>query len=287
MIQISYMTEMGIYTYGIPIIVLLIISEAIYSSLNNLKFYKVEDSAAAFGLLIGNFLVNFGTKGSILVLYFYLYNFRIFTVNDLIPVWMVWIITFIMIDFVYYWYHRCSHRVRFFWAVHMNHHSSEEMNFTVALRQAWFGPITKVPFFISMPLIGFDPLITAVAGVASTLWGVTGHTQWIGKLGPLEYIFVTPSSHRGHHGSNEKYLDKNYGNLLIVWDRFFGTYEEEKEKVIYGIRENVKTFNPIKITFFAWVSFIDELKYSKDFKEKVLCFLGRPEWKPKRINNET
>ena len=287
MIQISYMTEMGIYTYGIPIIVLLIISEAIYSYLNNLKFYKVEDSAAAFGLLIGNFLVNLGTKGSILVLYFYLYNFRIFTVNDLIPVWMVWIITFIMIDFVYYWYHRCSHRVRFFWAVHMNHHSSEEMNFTVALRQAWFGPITKVPFFISMPLIGFDPLITAVAGVTSTLWGVTGHTQWIGKLGPLEYIFVTPSSHRVHHGSNEKYLDKNYGNLLIVWDRFFGTYEEEKEKVIYGIRENVKTFNPIKITFFAWVSFIDELKYSKDFKEKVLCFLGRPEWKPKRINNET
>ena len=287
MIQISYMTEMGIYTYGIPIIVLLIISEAIYSSLNNLNFYKVEDSAAAFGLLIGNFLVNFGTKGSILVLYFYLYNFRIFTVNDLIPVWMVWIITFIMIDFVYYWYHRCSHRVRFFWAVHMNHHSSEEMNFTVALRQAWFGPTTKVPFFISMPLIGFDPLITAVAGVTSTLWGVTGHTQWIGKLGPLEYIFVTPSSHRVHHGSNEKYLDKNYGNLLIVWDRFFGTYEEEKEKVIYGIRENVKTFNPIKITFFVWVSFIDELKYSKDFKEKVLCFLGRPEWKPKRINNET
>ena len=287
MIQISYMTEMGIYTYGIPIILLLIISEAIYSSLNNLKFYKVEDSAAAFGLLIGNFLVNLGTKGSILVLYFYLYNFRIFTVNDLIPVWMVWIITFIMIDFVYYWYHRCSHRVRFFWAVHMNHHSSEEMNFTVALRQAWVGPITKVPFFISMPLIGFDPLITAVAGVTSTLWGVTGHTQWIGKLGPLEYIFVTPSSHRVHHGSNEKYLDKNYGNLLIVWDRFFGTYEEEKEKVIYGIRENVKTFNPIKITFFVWVSFIDELKYSKDFKEKVLCFLGRPEWKPKRINNET
>ena len=168
----------------------------------------------------------------------------------------------------------------------MNHHSSEEMNFTVSLRQAWFGSLTKVPFFIFMPLVGFDPLITAVAGVASTLWGVVGHTQWINKLGPIEYIFVTPSSHRVHHGSNKEYLDKNYGNLLIIWDRLFGTYEEEKNKVIYGIRNNVKTFNPIKITFFEWASFFNDLKYAHGLKEKILCFFGRPEWKPSQIKDE-
>ena len=280
------MTEADIYTYGIPLIILLIISEIIYSHVYKLKYYKSKDSAAAFGLLLGNYAVNLGTKGSILVLYFYLYNYRLLTINDLMPVWMVWILTFVVIDFVYYWYHRCSHRVRFFWAVHMNHHSSEEMNFTVSLRQAWFGSLTKVPFFISMPLIGFDPLITAVAGVTSTLWGVVGHTQWINKLGPLEYIFVTPSSHRVHHGSNEEYLDKNYGNLLIIWDRLFGTFEEEKEKVIYGVRNNVKTFNPIKITFFEWLSFINDFKYAKDFREKMLCFVGKPEWKPARIKDE-
>ena len=280
-------SETTIYTYGIPLIILLIISELIYSHIYKLKYYKSKDSAAAFGLLLGNYAVNLGTKGSILVLYFYLYNYRLLTINDLIPVWMVWILTFVVIDFVYYWYHRCSHRVRFFWAVHMNHHSSEEMNFTVSLRQAWFGSLTKVPFFISMPLIGFDPLITAVAGVTSTLWGVVGHTQWINKLGPLEYIFVTPSSHRVHHGSNEEYLDKNYGNLLIIWDRLFGTFEEEKEKVIYGVRNNVKTFNPIKITFFEWLSFINDFKYAKDFREKILCFVGKPEWKPSGIKDET
>ena len=279
-------SETTIYTYGIPLIILLIISELIYSHIYKLKYYKSKDSAAAFGLLLGNYAVNLGTKGSILVLYFYLYNYRLLTINDLMPVWMVWILTFVVIDFVYYWYHRCSHRVRFFWAVHMNHHSSEEMNFTVSLRQAWFGSLTKVPFFISMPLIGFDPLITAVAGVASTLWGVVGHTQWINKLGPLEYIFVTPSSHRVHHGSNEEYLDKNYGNLLIIWDRLFGTFEEEKEKVIYGVRNNVKTFNPIKITFFEWLSFVNDFKYAKDFREKILCFVGKPEWKPSRIKDE-
>ena len=278
--------ESTIYTYGIPIILLLIGSEIIYSYVYGLKYYKAKDSAAAFGLLLGNYMINLGTKGSILVLYFYLYNFRLFTINDLLPIWMVWILTFIMIDFVYYWYHRCSHRVRFFWAVHMNHHSSEEMNFTVSLRQAWFGSLTKVPFFIFMPLVGFDPLITAVAGVASTLWGVIGHTQWINKLGPIEYIFVTPSSHRVHHGSNEEYLDKNYGNLLIIWDRLFGTFEEEKDIVIYGIRNNVKTFNPIKITFFEWASFFNDLKYAHGLKEKILCFFGRPEWKPSQIKDE-
>ena len=278
--------ESTIYTYGVPIILLLIGSEIIYSYVYGLKYYKAKDSAAAFGLLLGNYIINLGTKGSILILYFYLYNFRLFTVNDLLPIWMVWIITFVMIDFVYYWYHRCSHRVRFLWAVHMNHHSSEEMNFTVSLRQAWFGSLTKVPFFIFMPLVGFDPLITAVAGVASTLWGVVGHTQWINKLGPIEYIFVTPSSHRVHHGSNEEYLDKNYGNLLIIWDRFFGTYEEEKDKVIYGIRNNVKTFNPLKITFFEWASFFKDLKYAHGFREKILCFFGKPEWKPSQIKDE-
>ena len=278
--------ESTIYTYGIPIILLLIGSEIIYSYVYGLKYYKAKDSAAAFGLLIGNYIINLGTKGSILIIYFYLYNFRLFTVNDLMPIWMVWILTFVMIDFVYYWYHRCSHRVRFLWAVHMNHHSSEEMNFTVSLRQAWFGSLTKVPFFIFMPLVGFDPLITAVAGVASTLWGVVGHTQWIKKLGPIEYIFVTPSSHRVHHGSNEEYLDKNYGNLLIIWDRLFGTYEEEKDKVIYGIRNNVKTFNPIKITFFEWASFFNDLKHANGFKEKILCFFGKPEWKPSQIKDE-
>ena len=274
------MTEFNVYAYGIPIVLLLIMAEVIYSSLKGLNFYKLEDTFAGLGLLLGNFLIGLSTKGSIFLIYVYLYQFKLITVNDLLPLWAIWIVTFVMIDFVYYWYHRFSHRVRFMWAVHMNHHSSEEMNFTVSLRQAWFGPITKVPFFILMPLIGFDPIITAVAGVASTLWGVIGHTQWIRRLGVLEYILVTPSSHRVHHGSNECYIDKNYGNLLIVWDRLFGTFAEEIEPVRFGIRENVKTFNPIKITFMFWQQMFLDFKNSKNQKERLLSFFGKPEWKP-------
>ena len=279
-ISIEKMTEFDIYVYGVPIVLLLITAEVIYSTVNGLGLYKFRDTLAGLGLLIGNFMIGLLTKSSIFFLYIYLYQFKFITVNELLPTWAVWIVTFVMIDFVYYWYHRFSHRVRFMWAVHMNHHSSEEMNFTVSLRQAWFGPITKVPFFIVMPLIGFDPIITAVAGVASTLWGVIGHTQWIRRLGVLEYILVTPSSHRVHHGSNECYIDKNYGNLLIVWDRLFGTFAEEIEPVRFGIRENVKTFNPIKITFMFWQQMVSDFKNSKNQKERLLSFFGKPEWKP-------
>ena len=167
--------------------------------------------------------------------------------------------------------------------MHMNHHSSEEMNFVVSLRQAWFAPFAKVIFFMPLPLIGFDPLITVVVGIASTFWGVVGHTQWINKLGPLEYIFVTPSHHRVHHGSNDQYIDKNFGNLLIIWDKFFGTFEPEDEKVIYGIKENVKTFNPFKITFMLWIKMYEESKSAVGFKEKFLSFFGTLEWKPKKL----
>ena len=280
------MTDFDVYYYGIPIVFVLIVGEFIYSYIYKKDYYTKEDTLASMGLLAGNVMVSVLTKGSILLLYIYFYQFRLVTVNDLLPIWAVWALTFVVIDFVYYWYHRCSHRVRFLWAVHMNHHSSEEMNYVVSLRQAWFGPITKIPFFMFMPLVGFDPLITLVAGVASTLWGVLGHTQWINKLGPLEYILVTPSSHRVHHGSNECYLDKNYGNFLIVWDRMFGTFAEEKEKVKYGIRENVKTFNPFKITFRVWFQIADDFSKSKTLKNKLLSIFGRPEWKPKKIENE-
>jgi len=271
-------TDLMLYTYGIPIVVSMIIIETVYSKVHDLSVYKLNDTMAGLGLLLGNILVNLATKGSILFFYFYLYDFRIFTINDIFSSAAVWVLTFVAIDFVFYWYHRFSHRVRFMWAVHMNHHSSEEMNFTVALRQAWFGPITKVPFFFVLPLIGFDPLITALAGAAATLWGVTGHTQIIKTLGPLEYIFVTPSSHRVHHGSNPEYIDKNYGNMFIVWDRIFGTFAKEKNKVIFGITENVKTFNPIKITFMNWLKMYQDYKNSNSLSDKVHSFFGPPEW---------
>ncbi len=277
------MTEITVYTYAVPIIIALILGEAIYSNIKGLNFYKINDTLGSYGLLAGNVVVSLMTKGSFLLFNIYLYQFRLFTINDLMHVFFVIVLTFVAIDFIYYWFHRCSHRIKFLWAMHMNHHSSEEMNFVVSLRQAWFAPFAKVIFFMPLPLIGFDPLITVIVGIASTFWGVIGHTQLINKLGPLEYIFVTPSHHRVHHGSNNQYIDKNFGNLLIIWDKFFETFEPEGEKVIYGIKENVKTFNPLKITFMLWIKIYKESKSAVGFKEKFLSFFGTLEWKPKKL----
>jgi Sterol desaturase len=221
----------------------------------------------------------FAVKGLTLALHFYLYQFRLFDLASMMPLWVMWLLTFILIDLVFYIYHRISHRSRFLWAIHMSHHSSEEMNFAVSFRQAWLGPVSKIPFFILLPLIGLDPTIIAVAGVISTLWGIFGHTQVIEKLGPIEWIFNTPSHHRVHHGANEEYIDKNYGNLFIIWDRIFGTFEPEKANVRYGLVKNVNTYNPIKITFMEWRSMFSDMSKASNPQEFINIFFGPPKTK--------
>ena len=265
-----------VYAIGAPIVLTMIFIEILISNFRNQNFYKSGDTLCTIGLLSGNIIVAFAIKGMVLAFHIYLYQFRVFDFVNQIPIWALWIITFISIDLVFYVYHRMSHRIRFLWAIHLSHHSSEEMNFAVSFRQAWFGPISKIPFFMVLPLLGFDPTIIAVAGVISTLWGIVGHTQVIGKLGPLEWIFNTPSHHRVHHGSNKQYIDKNYGNLLIIWDRLFGTFEPEDEEVKFGLVNNVNTFNPVKVTFMAWMSMINDLKQKNSFIEIIKVIFGPP-----------
>ena len=273
------MTELTItdvYAFGVPIILALILIEVFISNRENKNYYKSGDTWCTSGLLFGNILTGFAIKGSIVGFHFFLYQFRIVDLVTILPSWVLWILTFVLIDLVFYIYHRLSHRVRFLWAIHMSHHSSEEMNFAVSFRQAWFGPISKVPFFMVLPILGLDPLMIAVAGVISTLWGVVGHTQIIGKLGPLEWIFNTPSHHRVHHGANPEYIDKNYGNLLIIWDRMFGTFEPEVRPVNYGLVNNVNTFNPIKITFMGWKKIYQDAKQAKSAKHFIYLIFGPP-----------
>ena len=272
-------TEYTVYAVGAPIVIALILIESLVSSSKKLGYYKRGDSMGTIGLIIGNVIVNLLTKTSILGFYLFLYQYKLFDISSL-SLWTQVISTLMVIDFIYYWFHRTSHRVRFFWGIHMNHHSSEEMNFLVSLRQAWFNPLFRVPFFFILPLIGFNPFLTFIVGAASPLWAVIQHTQTIGKLGPLEWVMVTPSAHRVHHGVNEEYLNKNFGNLFIIWDRIFGTYAEEKEAVIFGLTNNVKTFNPLRITVFSWVQFINDFKQSKSLRGKFMSFFGSPEWSP-------
>tara|TARA_B100000965_G_scaffold405804_2_gene441339 strand:+ start:265 stop:1113 length:849 start_codon:yes stop_codon:yes gene_type:complete len=278
------MTELTVtqtLSIGLPIAFFIILLEAIISTSQKRSLYKKEDTLCTIGLLSGNMAVVLLTKGLTLAFHIFLYQFRIFDLAEYLPLWAMWAISFILIDLVFYFYHRMSHRISFLWAIHMSHHSSQEMNFAVSFRQAWFGPVSKIPFFMVLPLIGLDPTIIAVAGALSTLWGIVGHTQMINKLGPLELIFNTPSHHRVHHGANSQYIDKNYGNLLIIWDKMFGTFEPEIEKVKYGLVKNVNTFNPVKITFMAWQDIIKDMRNSENFGEALKYFFGPPKTKHK------
>ena len=268
-----------VYAIGAPIVLAMILLEVLFSSLNNKNLYKKEDTLCTVGLLSGNILMVFMLKGATLAFHFYLFQFKLINLSEIMPIWVLWLVTFVMIDLVFYIYHRISHRVNFLWAIHMSHHSSEEMNFAVSFRQAWFGPISKLPFFMILPLLGFDPTIIAVAGVISTLWGIVGHTQIVGKLGPIEWVFNTPSHHRVHHGSNAQYIDKNYGNLLIIWDRMFGTFEPEVEPVKFGLVNNVNTFNPTKITFMGWADIFKNIKNATNMNEAIYFLLGPPKTK--------
>ena len=273
------LTVTYVYAIGAPIVLAMILAEVLFSSFYNKNLYKKNDTLCTIGLLSGNIFMVFALKGATLALHFYLFQFKIFNLTEILPIWVLWVISFLAIDLVFYFYHRISHRVNFLWAIHMSHHSSEEMNFAVSFRQAWFGPVSKIPFFMILPLIGFDPTIVAVAGVVSTLWGIVGHTQIIGKLGPLELIFNTPSHHRVHHGSNKQYIDKNYGNLLIIWDRIFGTFEPEDEPVKFGLVRNVNTFNPTKITFMGWTDIFKSIKNASSFNEVIYYLFGPPKTK--------
>jgi len=276
-----------VYAIGVPLVVLLIVVEAVLCAVKGWNYYERKDTACSLGLLAGNIIVNGALKATSFGLYLYLYQFRLIDLSNTLPLWLVWVVGFVAIDFVFYWYHRCSHRVRILWAVHMNHHSSQEMNFVVAFRQAWLGPITKIPFFAALPLMGLDPTITLVAGVAATLWGVVGHTRIVDRFWvPIEWVFNTPSHHRVHHGSNPQYVDKNFGNLLIVWDRFFGTFEPECAEVVYGLRTNVDTFNPFKITVMDWIAVFRKMRRAQSGSEVMAYMIGPPDWSPKMVSPE-
>jgi sterol desaturase/sphingolipid hydroxylase (fatty acid hydroxylase superfamily) len=279
--DVDPMGALVVYAVGVPLVLLLIFAEAVICSIKQWNYYKRSDTLCSLGLLAGNIAVNLGLKASTLGFYLYLYQFRWLDLSQLLPLWALWLLSFVAIDLVFYWYHRISHRMRFLWAVHMNHHSSVEMNFVVAFRQAWLGPVTKIPFFASLPLVGFDPTITLVAGVGATLWGVIGHTKIVDKLWPpIEWVFNTPSHHRVHHGSNPEYIDKNFGNLFIIWDRMFGTFEPERAPVVYGLRKNVGTYNPISITLMDWRALFSKMRSADSLTDALCYFFAPPGWKP-------
>jgi sterol desaturase/sphingolipid hydroxylase (fatty acid hydroxylase superfamily) len=184
----------------------------------------------------------------------------------------------VAVDFAYYWFHRLHHEVRVLWASHVPHHSSQRYNLATALRQSWT-PFTGLPFYLPLALF-FSPLQIATAYGVNLLYQFWIHTELIGRLGPLERVLNTPSHHRVHHGANVRYLDRNYAGILIVWDRWFGSFEPEGERVRYGLTKNIESGNPVYAAFHEFGAVFRDALSARSLRDALGYLLRPPGWKP-------
>lgn len=243
----------NIYALLTPLAIFFILLEVGLCWYYKKELITFQELVANFGTAIGNQMVNVLVAAGVYVTYGYLWkNYRLI---DSIPMtWYNFLILLLLVDFIFYWVHRWGHHVNIMWAAHSPHHSAEEMNFAVALRASVTQRLFSFFFFWPIALIGFKPVdIYAMTGIHLFI-AFLHHTELIRKLWKwVEFIFTTPSHHRVHHGINFKYLDKNFGEFLIIWDRIFGTFEEETDKVLYGMYSPPKSWNPITINFHYYV----------------------------------
>ncbi|MEP6924944.1 MAG: sterol desaturase family protein [Pyrinomonadaceae bacterium] len=190
--------------------------------------------------------------------------------------WWSWVLLFLLDDLLYYWFHRASHELRFFWNFHVVHHSSNHYNLSVAVRQSWFGNSVTWMFYAPMMLLGFAPWMFGVIHGANLLYQFWIHTRLIKRLGWLENVLNTPSHHRVHHGVNDIYLDKNYAGVLIIWDRLFGTFTSELEEARYGTIKPLESYNWIWINIHAWAEMREAMRMQKTWRGKLRCVFGSP-----------
>lgn len=194
--------------------------------------------------------------------------------------WYTWVIALVGVDLLFYVYHRMAHRVRVVWATHQAHHSSEYFNLATALRQKWNNS-GEVLLWIPLPLLGVPPWLVFFSFSISLIYQFWIHTERIGKLPtPIEFVFNTPSHHRVHHGMDPEYLDKNYGGILIIWDRIFGTFVGEGERVLYGLTKNIETHNPVQVAFHEYSALWRDLRAAPTWRVRWNLLLRGPGWRP-------
>jgi sterol desaturase/sphingolipid hydroxylase (fatty acid hydroxylase superfamily) len=242
------------------------------------KKRRWKDTGANFLIFIINQLLEKTVVGSVGVMC--LMPFHWLTPLSIPMNLLTWILAFFAADLTYYWMHRIEHEQRILWALHSVHHSSKDYNLSVSFRLSIIEGLIEWIFLIPMILIGFSPFQAIVGLILVAQFQTWIHTERIGKLGWLDKIFNTPSVHRVHHGSNKKYLDKNYGGFLIIWDRIFGTYQKEEEKVIYGLTKDINTNNALLINFIEFKSIIKDLKKCKSWKDRFKIIFGNLSWRP-------
>jgi sterol desaturase/sphingolipid hydroxylase (fatty acid hydroxylase superfamily) len=259
-----------------PVYIVFIGLEMCINFYRHLHLYNKKDTINNILLSLLETGIDLALKGVALFVLMYFNRYAPLHISN--AIWY-WALLFFAEDFMYWFLHWADHNVRLLWAVHVTHHSSEQMNLTVAIRSSVFQPVYRYIFFIPIALAGFHAADIILMYAICNAYGFFIHTELVGKLGFLEYFMATPSNHRVHHGSNVKYLDRNMGMVLVIWDRLFGTYTEEDEKVVYGLTRNVGSDNILDIIAYEWRNMIVDLKQpGLTTTEKFMYIFGPPGW---------
>ena len=260
-------------------VVLFIIGiEYLYTRSKGKKTFRFQNTVS--NLLMGIFDRIAGLFMVPLIYYYYQYLYEYSSLFSIPKTWMTFAFSLVLSDLIWYFYHRSGRRINLFWGAHIIHHQSEDYNYSVALNLTPFQVIFRVLFWSLMPVLGFRAETVLTTHLVIGLYQFLLHTTVIPKLGWIEKIFVTPSHHRVHHGSNTQYLDKNYGGVLIVWDRIFGTFQEEEETVSYGITKDINTRDFLMSVFHYYKNLLFKMKQLSTWKEKGLLWLKGPDWVP-------
>ncbi len=272
------MNYANIFLKFFPFFLILIFTEILLIVVWKKQKYPWQESLISFLVAVGHHISQMIPTAGFLI---FAWNHRIFTIS--LNHWWDVALLFLGIEFFYYWFHRASHRIRWFWASHVVHHSPEHFNLSVAYRLGWTGGISgSAIFFMPLAWLGFEPLTIAIALSLNLLYQFWIHTELIPKLGILELFFNTPSHHRVHHASNSAYIDRNYGGVLIIFDRLFGTFTSENTSnpPVYGLTHPIKSYNPLKIALHEWMQIYKDIISTDSWKKRFCYAFAPPDWKP-------
>lgn len=260
-----------------PIYMILIGLELGMSYFHEKKYYTLKDTITNVYLSALNGGIDLAFRVFYLAVLAACYQYKHVTIEN---AWLYWTVLLILEDFAFYWLHRFDHEVRFFWAVHVTHHSSQLFNLTVGFRSSVFQPLYRFVYFIPIAFLGFRPEDIMLMYSATQIYGILIHTKYINKLGFLEYFLATPSHHRVHHGSNPRYLDKNMGMVFIFWDKWFGTFQKEldKDPVQYGLTTNLLDYHPLNVVFHEWKQILKDVISAPGLYNKWMYLFGPPGW---------
>ncbi|MCH7403190.1 sterol desaturase family protein [Belliella kenyensis] len=266
---------------AIPMYFLLMAIELIVLRFQKNPSYRMNDAITNINLGVVSQVTGVFLK--ILSIGVYTFIFEKFAFLSIPSTLWTFLLLFFLYDFCYYWAHRMSHEINLFWGGHVVHHSSEEYNLSVALRQSSTQTIWTFIFYLPLAIIGFDPIQLILVSGLNLLYQFWIHTEAIDRMGFLEKFMNTPSHHRVHHGRNPKYIDKNHGGTFIIFDKWFGTFQEEEEKPTYGITTPVNSWNPVWVNLSHYFNMKKELVQIKSWKNKLKYLFYKPGWLPDEL----